>query len=210
MIPAGYFLDYSNHKIDWVNWSGATTALFTVLTALTARDGGENMKLMILLKIIQGGASAILPPGFNSVTLGIVGSRGFTVQVSNNRFMNHIGTALIVAFGSLIAYFLYPNIGALFVVSPLTMIGVYYNMVRIKPNHVDRDAARALIVESPTLTEYEHMDTQSTVGYVGAYLPAATKSSSSDSSEANHSKSSRESDATTKQKATKSQEMVTL
>ncbi len=137
------------------------------------------MGLMILLKIIQGGASAILPPGFNSVTLGIVGSTGFTVQVANNRSMNHIGTALIVAIGSLIAYLLYPNIGALFVVSPLTMIGVYYNLSRIKPNHVDRDAARALIIESPTMTEYEEMDTQSTMG---EYIPAKTTSSSSDSS----------------------------
>ena len=190
MIPAGYFLDYSNHKIDWVCWSGIITSLLTVTTALTAHDGGDNMGLMILLKIIQGGASAILPPGFNSITLGIVGSTGFTVQVAKNRTMTHIGTALIVAFGSLIVYLLYPNIGALFIVSPLTMIGVYYNMVRIKPNHVDRDAARALIIESPTMSEYETLETQNTMGsqiadmdYEGRdYLPAGSTSSSSDSS----------------------------
>eukprot|EP00536_Pseudo-nitzschia_multiseries_P005630 jgi/Psemu1/254675/estExt_Genewise1Plus.C_1080032 len=164
MTPAGYFLDYSNHKIDWVNWSGLITSLLTVTSVLTAHEGGSNMGLMILLKILQGGASAILPPGFNSVTLGIVGSTGFTVQVAKNRTMNHVGTALIVAIGSLIAYLLYPNIGALFVVSPLTMIGVYYNMVRIKPNHVNRDAARALIIESPTMTEYEQLETQQTMG----------------------------------------------
>lgn len=160
MTPAGYFLDYSNHKIDWVIWSGALTSLMTVTTALIAHPGGKNIGLMILMKILQGGISAILPPAFNSVTLGIVGSSGFTLQVSRNRMMNHIGTALIVAIGSLISYLLYPNIGALFVVSPLAMIGVYYNMVRIKPTHVDRDAARALIVESPTMTEYEHLETQ--------------------------------------------------
>ena len=179
MVPAGYFLDYSNHKIDWVNWSGILTALLTVTTALTAHEGGDNMGLMILLKVIQGGASAILPPGFNSVTLGIVGSTGFTVQVAKNRSMNHIGTALIVALGSLIAYLLYPDIEPLFIVSPLTMIGVYYNMIRIKPNHVDRDAARALIIESPTMNEYEEMDTKSTMG---EYIPANTSSSSSSSS----------------------------
>jgi MFS family permease len=159
MTPAGYFLDYSNNKINWVIWSGAITSLLTIATALTAHPGGENLGLMILMKVLQGGISAILPPAFNSVTLGIVGSSGFTLQVSRNRMMNHIGTALIVAIGSLISYLLYPNIGALFVVSPLAMIGVYYNMVRIKPTHVDRDAARALIVESPTMTEYEHLET---------------------------------------------------
>ena len=40
------------------------------------------------------------------------------------------------------------------------MIGIYYNLVQIKPNHVGQDAARCLIIESPTmtLTEYEHLD----------------------------------------------------
>eukprot|EP00537_Pseudo-nitzschia_pungens_P009134 CAMPEP_0172380292 /NCGR_PEP_ID=MMETSP1060-20121228/70362_1 /TAXON_ID=37318 /ORGANISM="Pseudo-nitzschia pungens, Strain cf. cingulata" /LENGTH=519 /DNA_ID=CAMNT_0013108045 /DNA_START=1052 /DNA_END=2611 /DNA_ORIENTATION=+ len=154
------------------------------------------MGLMILLKILQGGASAILPPGFNSVTLGIVGSTGFTIQVAKNRTMTHIGTSLIVAAGSLIAYLLYPNIGALFIVSPLTTIGVYYNLVRIKPNHIDRDAARALIIESPTMTEYEHLETQQSMG---SHIPdisdmsyerneyiAAGTSSSSDSSNENN------------------------
>mmetsp|Transcript_8325 Transcript_8325/g.9243 ORF Transcript_8325/g.9243 Transcript_8325/m.9243 type:complete len:642 (+) Transcript_8325:255-2180(+) len=163
MTQVGYWLDYSNHKIEWINLSGMITSLLTVITAITAHDGGDNMGLMILLKVIQGGASAIIPPAFNSVTLGIVGGTGFTVQVAKNRMMNHIGTALIVALGSLTAYLLYPSIGAVFIVSPLTMIGVYYNMVRIKPNHINRDAARALIIESPTMTEYEHLEAENTM-----------------------------------------------
>lgn len=221
MTPAGYFLDYSNHKIDWVIFAGMITSLLTVGTALTAHEGGDNMGLMILLKIIQGGASAILPPAFNSITLGIVGGTGFTLQVAKNRTMNHIGTALIVAFGSLVAYLLYPNIGALFIVSPLTMIGVYYNMVRIKPNHVDRDAARGLIIESPTMTEYEQMDTQSTIGvemdYEGVDYITDT-SSSSDSSREQRSINPPEAsldaniprDPSGEHAATKSQEMVQL
>jgi MFS family permease len=163
MAPAGYFLDYSNNKINWVIWASFATSALTVLTALTASPGGENMRLMILWKILQGGITAILPSGFNAITLGIVGSTGFTHQVSRNRMMNHIGTALVVAIGSLIAYVLYPNIGALFIVSPLATIGVYYNLVRIKPTHVDRDAARCLIIESPTMTGYEHLDGQGSV-----------------------------------------------
>ena len=161
MAPAGYFLDYSNKKIHWVIWSGFLTSLLTVTSAITASDKGDNLGLMIVLKVIQGGITAILPPGFNGITLGIVGGSGFTYQVSRNRMMNHIGTALVIAIGSLIAYVLYPNIGALFVVSPLAAIGMYYNLSRIKPTHVDRDAARALIVESPTMTEYEQLDEQS-------------------------------------------------
>ena len=165
MAPAGYLLDYSNSKINWVIWAGFTASAMTIITALTASTpgGNKNMEIMILLKIIQGGATAILPPGFNGITLGIVGSTGFTHQVSRNRMMNHIGTALVVAIGSLLSYFLYPNIGGLFIVSPIAAIGMYYNLVRIKPNHVDRDAARGLIFESPTMTEYEQMDENASV-----------------------------------------------
>ena len=72
--------------------------------------------------------------------------------------MTHIGTALVVAIGSLIAYFLYPNIGHLFIVSPIAAIGVTYYLQLIKPRHVDPDASRGLITTSPTMTEYEHMD----------------------------------------------------
>jgi MFS family permease len=158
MAPAGYFLDYSNRKISWVIWAGIICSALTVLTALSAEMGGANMALMVLWKVLQGGVSAILPPGFNGITLGIVGSTGFTYQVSRNRMMNHVGTALVVAIGSLIAYGLYPNIGALFVVSPLAALGVYYNLQRIIPTHINRDAARNLITESPTMTDYEQMD----------------------------------------------------
>lgn len=160
MAPAGYFLDYSNNKIDWVLIAGVAASILTVITAITAEENGANMGLMMLLKILQGGITAILPPGFNGITLGIVGSTGFTHQVSRNRMMNHVGTALIVAFGSLLAYFLYPNIGSLFIVSPIAAIGMAYNLRRIKPTHVNRDAARGLIIESPTMNEYERYDEQ--------------------------------------------------
>jgi MFS family permease len=158
MAPSGYFLDYSNNKINWVIFSGFAASALTVLTALTAAPNGGNMGLMIVLKVLQGGIIAILPPGFNGITLGIVGSAGFTHQVSRNRMMNHMGTALVVAIGTLISYFLYPNIGHLFIVSPLAAIGFYYNLSKIKPHHVHKDAARGLIIMSPTMTEYEYMD----------------------------------------------------
>jgi MFS family permease len=159
MAPAGYFLDYSNRKISWVIWAGIICSAITVVTALSAEEEGTNMPLMVVWKVLQGGISAILPCGFNSITLGIVGSTGFTYQVSRNRMMSHVGTALVVAVGSLIAYVLYPNIGALFVVSPLAALGLYYNLQRIIPAHINRDAARNLITESPTMTEiYEEKD----------------------------------------------------
>jgi len=154
MAPAGYFLDYSNQKIQYVTASAVLCSALTVLTAVTAKQYGQNLYWLMLVKILQGGITAIIPPGFNGITLGIVGSTGFTHQVSRNRMMTHIGTALFVAIGSLMSYFLYPKIGALFLVSPVAALGVFYNLRRIVPTHVDRDAARALIITSRTMTDY--------------------------------------------------------
>ena len=171
MAPSGYFLDYSNNKINWVIWSGCATATLTVVTTLSATPFGENMGLMIILKILQGGITAIMPPGFNGITLGIVGASGFTHQVSRNRMMNHMGSALNVAIGSLTAYYLYPNIGNLFIVSPLAAIGMYYNLRRIKPTQVNKNAARGLIIVSPTMTEYEHMDDEKDAIWIASSSP---------------------------------------
>lgn len=158
MTPAGYFLDYSNQKIDWVIYSAILISAITVFGTLTAEAGGQNMTYLVLCRVIQGGLTAILPPGFNGITLGIVGRKGFTYQVSRNRMMTHLGTALVVAAGSLLAYYYYPNLEYLFSVSPVAAAGVCYFLSRIKPDHVHRDAARALILESPTMTEYELAD----------------------------------------------------
>eukprot|EP00550_Attheya_septentrionalis_P006071 CAMPEP_0198296886 /NCGR_PEP_ID=MMETSP1449-20131203/34359_1 /TAXON_ID=420275 /ORGANISM="Attheya septentrionalis, Strain CCMP2084" /LENGTH=627 /DNA_ID=CAMNT_0043997623 /DNA_START=204 /DNA_END=2084 /DNA_ORIENTATION=+ len=158
MAPAGYFFDYTRNKIKWVIYAGAATSVLTVLTVALARPNGENLTWMIVMRMLQGGLSSILTPGFNSITLGIVGSTGFTHQVSRNKMMNHIGTAIVVGIGALIAYFLHPNDGMLFGVSPLACIGMIHYLLKIKPEHVDRDAARGLVIQSPTMTEYETLD----------------------------------------------------
>lgn len=178
LAPAGYFLDYSNQKIKWVMWAGCATAALTIISVMAAKPFGEDMFLMLILKVLQGGITAILPPGFNGITLGIVGSTGFTHQVSRNRMMTHIGTALVVAIGSLIAYYLYPNIGHLFIVSPLAAIGMFYNLSRIKPGQVHKDAARGLIITSPTMTEYEYMDDEKDAIWIASGSRAPSTQSS--------------------------------
>ena len=170
MAPAGYILDYSHHKIRWVQIASILCAALTVLSTLSAQTAGQNLGWMIFLTVLQGACTAVLPPGFNSITMGIVGSRGFTHQVSRNRMMNHIGTALVVAAGSLMAYITYPNMGALFAVSPAAAAGVYYHLHRIVPTHVHRDAARGLILESPTMNEYELADQVAAVKQQAARL----------------------------------------
>eukprot|EP00594_Rhizosolenia_setigera_P002350 CAMPEP_0178941128 /NCGR_PEP_ID=MMETSP0789-20121207/1216_1 /TAXON_ID=3005 /ORGANISM="Rhizosolenia setigera, Strain CCMP 1694" /LENGTH=625 /DNA_ID=CAMNT_0020620291 /DNA_START=290 /DNA_END=2167 /DNA_ORIENTATION=- len=166
MGPIGYFLDDSNRKIEWVYSSCIVTSLVTVFVAAFAQDEGANIWFLIICRLIQGASTSVFTPGFAGITLGIVGSTGFTYQVSRNKMMGHIGTALTVSIASLTAYFLYPDIGLLFIISPIFAIFLVHFMLKIKPKDVDTDAARALIIESPTMTEYEEVDDENEVAEI--------------------------------------------
>ena len=140
--PAGYLYDYTEQKLLWLSTAGILTSLLTVLTAIFASD--TNFMLMVFIKFLQGGITSFIPPGLNSITQGIVGSVGMTEQVAVNEMMNHLGTAILVTTGSVLAYFMYPDIGMLFVVSPIACVFFLFFLNRIKPSDIDHDAARGL------------------------------------------------------------------
>ncbi|KAL3924450.1 MAG: hypothetical protein SGARI_006034, partial [Bacillariaceae sp.] len=144
--PAGYLYDYTEQKLLWLSTAGVMTTLFTVLTAVFASD--DNFMLMVFIKFLQGGITSFIPPGLNSITQGIVGSVGMTEQVATNEMMNHLGTAILVTAGSVVAYFLYPNIGLLFAVSPVACLFFLFFLNKIKPDDIDHDAARGLKSEA--------------------------------------------------------------
>lgn len=146
--PAGYIMDYSDKKVTLLATAAVLTTTLTVVTATFAQDQGANLGLMVLIKFLQGAVTALIPPGLNSITQGIVGSVGMTHQVSRNEMMNHLGTSILVLSGCIMAYFLYPNIGWLFVVSPIACAATVYYLFRIKPEHIDHNAARGLKVQS--------------------------------------------------------------
>lgn len=148
--PAGYLMDYTNNKIFCLAAACVITTFLTVLTASTAQDEGRNLGLMVLIKFIQGGVTALIPPGLNSITQGIVGSVGMTQQVSRNEMMNHLGTAIIMLVGSIIAFIKYPHIGILFVVSPIACLGVILFLTQINPDDIDHNAARGFAAKSAT------------------------------------------------------------
>ena len=158
MAPGGFIMDKlsGSQKLHLVVAAGTMCSIITVLTAILA--GNRSMKTQFILKVLQGACTAIQPPGLNSITLGIVGAPGFTRQVARNTMMRHIGSAINVGLGSLLAYFLYPSVGPLFVVSPLFCVGLVYYVRRIKPEQIDTDAARALIEHSSTMDEYALAD----------------------------------------------------
>ena len=60
--------------------------------------------------------------------------------------------------GSLLAFALYPNIGMLFIVSPIACIGVVYYLSQIRPGDIDHNAARGLVETSKTTFKAESGD----------------------------------------------------
>ena len=161
MAPMGFIMDKMSgwHKLHLVVASGTLCSTITVLTAILAAN--RSMTTQFILKVLQGATTAIQPPGLNSITLGIVGGQGFTRQVARNNMLRHIGSAINVGLGTITAYFLYPSVGPLFVVSPLFCLGLVYFARRIKPEQIDTDAARALNERSSTMDEYVKADATS-------------------------------------------------
>jgi len=156
--PAGYIMDYSRQKVQLLGFAAVGTTILTLITAFGAQEGGANIGGMIFVKFLQGALTALIPPGLNSITQGIVGTVGMTSQVSMNEMMNHLGTAVICVSGSLLAYALYPDIGMLFIVSPIACMGVIYYLSQIRPGDIDHEAARGLVVSSKTTTKGESFD----------------------------------------------------
>jgi MFS family permease len=162
--PAGYLFDYTESKLLWLSTAGILTTLMTVFTAVFATQ--DNFMLMILIKFLQGAITSFIPPGLNSITQGIVGAVGMTEQVAVNEMMNHLGTAIIVLTGSLIAFFLYPNIGLLFVVSPIACVGFLWFLNQIPAEDIDHDAARGLTSEAKAKSQPVLSGTPSKDGYI--------------------------------------------
>ena len=122
----------------------ATTAL-TVFTAIFAAPEGANLPLMIFIKFLQGAVTSFIPPGLNSITQGIVGSSGMTSQVAVNEMMNHLGTGILVLAGSLVGVILYPDLGYIFVVSPIACVAFLVFLNKINPLDIDHAEARGLV-----------------------------------------------------------------
>jgi len=148
--PAGYFMDYTHRKTLLLGCVAVATTLCTLVTALYATDNGGNLHLMMAIKVLQGAITAFVPIGLNSITQGIVGCVGMTAQVSTNEMMNHLGTSFIVVAASVVAFCRYPDTGVMFVVSPIACVGVLMFLMRIRPEHIDHDAARGLTSKSET------------------------------------------------------------
>lgn len=182
--PAGYLMDYSDKKVFLLGGSSIATTLLTLATAVFAKDNGGNFGIMIFFKILQGAFTALIPPGLNSITQGIVGPTGMTLQVSHNEMMHHLGTAIFVVLASLVAFAIYPHVEFLFVVSPVACIGLVYHLARIRSTDIDHQAARGFSVNRNSSIYDSYSFDEESLKYLPSFNLGFAKSISFD---ANHS-----------------------
>jgi len=85
---------------------------------------------------------AIIGPALMGVTLGIVGEKRFTRQVSANEFWNHVGNvaSLAAIYAATVAFGMSGIVGLMIITAMATIIAV----VMIDPNAIDHDVARGL------------------------------------------------------------------
>jgi len=144
--PAGWLFDRTDRKIRYIAHASIVTTMLTIMIPIIARDGGKWFWMMVVLRCAQGAATGAFIPGLNAITQGIVGAEGMTKQVSRNKMMAHLGTAMVVFTSGIVAYYVYPNVGFLFLVAPLPCLCALFQLSKIKPGQIDHYAARGLVV----------------------------------------------------------------
>jgi len=145
--PAGYIMDGTEKKVLLLGLASVGTVILLCSTILFSHEGGVNTYLpnyimILFIRFVQGAVTALIPPGVNGISQGIVGVKGMTHQVARNESNAHLGTSVMFITGSIVAYFLYPNIGILFIMSPLFLLGVLYYLMQMKEDYIDHAEAR--------------------------------------------------------------------
>lgn len=156
----GYILDNSDRKTLILGTACVVTTCLTLITIIWSEDYAGNFGWMVFVKFLQAICTATIPPSLNSITQGIVGAVGMTFQASRNDMMSHLGTSITVLLASVLAYYLYPNIGLIFIVSPLACTGVLYNLCHIRSEDIDMNEARGMkkSVEEENSCDYGAVD----------------------------------------------------
>lgn len=85
---------------------------------------------------------AVVGPALMGLTLGLVGERRFSRQVSRNEFWNHLGNVVSLAgiYGATVVFGLNGVIGLMLITAIAAVIAV----MAIDPSKIDHDAARGL------------------------------------------------------------------
>lgn len=135
--PLGAFIDHTRKKRTAV----AVSTLLIVSSSVFIFYCSDFMAVLIS-KLIQGIAGAVLPSAVTAVTLGLVGMKHLAKRLGINEAWNHAGNAATAILSGIIGYFYGLN-GILLILCIMEIIALFC-LKNINPKLIDHEKARGL------------------------------------------------------------------
>jgi len=134
--PAGWLVDWSQHKKRLVMCGAAAVALGCAGIVAAANEPGE-----ILTQILIGAAAAIFPPSIAAISLGIVGKDRLSRRIGRNETFNHAGNVSFALMAGAAGTWLGQQ--WIFYASAIVTAGTILSASKIRSADIDNEAARA-------------------------------------------------------------------
>jgi MFS family permease len=134
--PAGWLVDWSQHKKRLIMSAAAVVALGCVGIVAAANEPAE-----ILTQILIGVAAALFPPTIAAISLGIVGKEKLSRRIGRNETFNHAGNVTFALMAGAAGTWLGQQ--WIFYASALVAVGTIVSAYTIRSGDIDNQAARA-------------------------------------------------------------------
>lgn len=135
--PMGAFVDYTHKKRTVITAASLSIVISSVFIFYCS-----DFWAVLLSKLIQGVAGAVLPSAVTAVTLGLVGIASLNRQLGTNEAWNHAGNAATAVLSGAVGYFWGLNA----ILSILCAMGILalFCVKNIDPRLIDYNNARRL------------------------------------------------------------------
>lgn len=133
-IPLGIFIDKTRFK-RWV----IALCIVGIVLATGANYFYPHFAFTLMAQIAIALCGVCLAPAFSAITLGIVGQKGFSKQISLNEAYKHAGTAFSAGLSFIFA--LYYGIGAIFIITALMGVCALVFLALLKSSQINHAVA---------------------------------------------------------------------
>lgn len=135
--PMGAFVDFTHKKRLLIAAASLSIVISSVFIFYC-----WDFWAVLLSKLIQGIAGAVLPSAVTAVTLGLVGIAFLNKQLGTNEAWNHAGNAATAVLSGIIGYF-WGLSGILFILCTMGILALFC-LKNIDPRLIDYNNARGL------------------------------------------------------------------
>ncbi|EAI1979711.1 MFS transporter [Campylobacter upsaliensis] len=133
-IPLGIFIDKTRFK-RWV----IALCIVGIVLATGANYFYPHFAFTLMAQIAIALCAVCLAPAFSAITLGIVGQKGFSKQISLNEAYKHAGTAFSAGLSFVFA--LHYGIGAIFIITALMGVCALVFLALLKSSQINHAVA---------------------------------------------------------------------